>query len=177
MDIRGINTPFIKFEMHKVEEVEKQGNKDLEAAREIEEIRLAAIKIAIKVNAYNDIAINNPEFGDIELFATAMGGVIYEAFMGAKGIEFFSGIIPINDGGKLHDDIWILLPDTQYVVRNAHKNNDYSFRGTNLALPISIDGTKAIFYLYNSIIPLTKTDCRLVETIWEILMRNTGISA
>ena len=172
MHLKGINTPFLRFEMDKVKEVVLQGDTDLEASRVSDEIRWVAVNLATKVNPYDDVAIDEGEISDIELFAIAMGGVILDAFRTVyEEIEFASGIITI-DTGELNDDILYFPPEAQYVIRNAHRENGFYYKGMSLAVPIRFKEIEAIFYLYNSSIQIYKMDCTMVETIWDILLKN-----
>lgn len=172
MQLKGINTPFLRFEMDKVKEVVLQGNADLEASRVSDEIRWIAVNLATIVNPYDDLDIEEGVTSDIELFAIAMGGIILDAFRTVYDeIDFASGIITVDTGG-LNDDILYFPPEAQYVMRNAYKDNTFYYKGMSLAVPIRFKETDAIFYLYNSSVQIYKMDCTMVETIWDILLKN-----
>lgn len=174
MHLKGINTPFLRFEMDKVEEVVLQGAVDLEASRVSDESRWIAVRLATKVNPFNDVESEKGEHSDIELLAIAMGGIILDAFLTVnEDVEFDSGIVGIEEGG-ISDDIVYYPPDVQFIMRSAYREGNFYFKGKSLAVPIRYEDIEAIFYLYNSSINMYKMDCIMVETIWAILCKNVG---
>lgn len=172
MHLKGINTPFLKFEMVNVEKVLLQGSDDLVVSRESDESRWIAVSLSTKVNPFSDVDSEIGQDSEIEILAIAMGGIILDAFRTVnEEIEFASGIITI-DTGELNDDILYFPPKAQYVIRNAHRENSFYYQDMSLAVPIRFKEIEAIFYLYNSSIKVYKMDCMMVETIWAILLKN-----
>lgn len=174
MHLKGINTPFLRFEMDKVEKVVLQGAADLEASRVSDESRWIAVKLATRVNPLVDVQSVNGQDSDIELLAIAMGGIILDAFRTVnEDVEFASGIVVIDEG-EINDEILYYPPDVQYVMRSAYREDSFYFKDMSLAVPIRYKEIEAIFYLYNSSIKVYKMDCMMVETIWAILLKNVG---
>lgn|GEM_PF-4810720 len=176
MRLKGINTPFLKFEMGTIEQVAQQVAEDVAVSRENDETRWIAVSLATKVLPFNDVDPGTDGAVEIDLIATAMGGIILDAFRTVDaGVEFTSGIIEFDDRG-FDDDILYFPPDAQYVMRNAYRENMYYFKDMSLAVPVRYKDYTAIFYSYNSSIKMYKMDCMMVETIWAILLKNIDTS-